>query len=261
MNYILQLSGFFQRVASDKHLNPTHVSLYMAIFQYWNAGHFQNPVSISRQELMRISKISAKATYHKCIKDLHNLGYIQYIPSYNPFKGSLVFLFDFQSGAKQVINQDRTKIETSIEQALVPYINNINALNENNESESTHSKNDIVLKLSKNMVKVVEVNGEKVSPPTAKKNQAMIPPALVEVVSYFAEQNSSETEANKFYNYFQSNGWKIGGKAPMRDWQAAARNWMLNIPQFSPQPQASSQKQPDPGNLNTVVDKNYSEPL
>lgn len=118
-----------------------------------------------------------------------------------------------------------------------------------------------MLKVSKNKVKVVEVNGEKVSPPTAKKNQAMIPPALTEVVSYFAEQNSSETEANKFYNYFQSNGWKIGGKAPMRDWQAAARNWMLNIPQFSPQPQVSAQKQPVPDNLNTVADKNYSEPL
>jgi hypothetical protein len=261
MNYILQLSGFFQRVASDKHLNPTHVSLYMAIFQYWNAGHFQNPVSISRQELMRISKISAKATYHKCIKDLHNLGYIQYQPSYNPFKGSLVYLFDFQSSVKQVLNQDRTKIETSIEQALVPYINNINVLNENNESESTQPKNDIVLKVSKNRVKVVEVNGEEVSPSTAKKNPPIIPPTLTEVLDYFAEQNSTETEANKFYNYFQSNGWKIGGKAPMRDWRAASRNWILNIPQFSPQPQAPVQKQPIPGNLNTIPDKNYSEPL
>lgn len=261
MNYILQLSGFFQKVAVDNRLNPTHVSLYMAVFQFWNSERFQNPVSISRQELMRISKISAKATYHKCIKDLHNLGYIQYIPSYNPFKGSLVFLFDFQSGAKQVINQDRTKIETSIEQALVPYINNINALNENNESERTHSKNDIVLKVSKNRGKVVEVNGEKVSPPTAKKNQAMIPPALAEVMSYFAEQNSSETEANKFYNYFQSNGWKIGGKAPMRDWQAAARNWLLNAPAFSKSQKVSATEQPTPGQLNTTSSKNYAEPL
>jgi hypothetical protein len=269
MNYILQLSGFFQRVASDKHLNPTHVSLYMAIFQYWNAGHFQNPVSISRQELMRISKISAKATYHKCIKDLHNLGYIQYMPSYNPFKGSLVFLFDFQSGAKQALSQDRTKIETSIEQALVPYINNINVLNENLESESTQPKNDIVLKVSKNRVKVVEVNGKKVSPPTDQNRDkrfpnrpaVQIPPKPEEVLSFFSEQKSSETEANKFYNYFQSNGWKIGGKAPMRDWQAAARNWLLNTPRFSPQPQISARKQPDPGNLNTVADKNYSEPL
>ena len=122
MNYILQLSGFFQRVAADNRLNPTHVSLYMAIFQYWNSGRFQNPVSISRQELMRISKISAKATYHKCIKDLHTYGYTQYLPSFNPFKGSLVYLFDMQSSAKLVSTHDHTNIETSIEQALAPYI-------------------------------------------------------------------------------------------------------------------------------------------
>jgi hypothetical protein len=159
MNYILQLSGFFQKVASDNRLNPTHVSLYMAIFQFWNSERFQNPVSISRQELMRISKISAKATYHKCIKDLHTYGYIQNLPSFNPFKGSLVYLFDMQSSAKLVTTHDHTNIETSIEQALAPYINKENILNLNNENDDTQPKNDIVLKVSKNRVKVVEING------------------------------------------------------------------------------------------------------
>ena len=265
MNYILQLSGFFQRVAADDRLNPTHVSLYMAIFQFWNAERFQNPVSISRQELMRISKISAKATYHKCIKDLHTFGYIQYLPSFNPFKGSLVYLFDMQSSSRLIYDPDRTNIETSIEQALVPYINNINILKENIEKDDTQPKNDIVLKVSKNRVKVVEFNGEKV--PTknrAKKSTPArneFPPALEEIIKYFLEQNSTEVEGQKFFNYFQSNGWKVGGKAPMKDWQAAAGNWILNIPKFRPQPQLVVQKQPIPGNLNATTGKNYSEPL
>jgi len=268
MNYILQLSGFFQRVAADNRLNPTHVSLYMAIFQFWNAERFQNPVSISRQELMRISKISAKATYHKCIKDLHNFGYIQYLPSFNPFKGSLVYLFDMQSSAKPVSTHDRTNIETSIEQALAPYINKENILNLNIENEEAQPKNDIVLKVSKNKVKVVEINGEKVDPKKLpeKSTRAIRPinafqPTIEKIREYFLEQNSSEVEAQKFFNHFQSNGWKVGGKAPMKDWQAAAGNWILNIPQFSPQPQIGVQKQPIPGNLNVTTGKNYSEPL
>jgi hypothetical protein len=265
MNYILQLSGFFQKVAADNRLNPTHVSLYMAIFQYWNAERFQNPVSISRQELMRISKISAKATYHKCIKDLHTFGYIQYLPSFNPFKGSLVYLFDMQSSARLISEPDHTNIETSIEQALVPYINNINILKENIEKDDTQSKNDIVLKVSKNRVKVVEINGEKVEQKTnvaRRKSEAFFTsPDLAAVRNYFVEQNSSEIEAEKFYNYFQSNGWKVGGKAPMKDWQAAAGNWILNIPKFSVQPQLGAQKIPIPGNLNATTGKNYSEPL
>ena len=265
MNYILQLSGFFQKVAVDNRLNPTHVSLYMAVFQFWNAERFQNPVSISRQELMRISKISAKATYHKCIKDLHNFGYIQYLPSYNPFKGSLVYLFDFQSSARLVVVPDRTNIETSIEQALVPYINNINSLNTNIENEETQSKNDIVLKVSKNKVKVVEVNGEKIpqEPKINKRNSRALvsPPDIAAVQNYFLEQKSTEIEAEKFYNYFQSNGWKVGGKAPMQDWQAAARNWVLNAPAFAKPQKALAAEQPSAGQLNTTSSKNYAEPL
>ncbi len=265
MNYILQLSGFFQKVAADNRLNPTHVSLYMAIFQFWNSERFQNPVSISRQELMRISKISAKATYHKCIKDLHSYGYIQYLPSFNPFKGSLVYLFDMQSSAKLVSTHDYTNIETCIEQALAPYINKENILNLNIENEETQPKNDIVLKVSKNRVKVVEINGEKVEPKikaSKSKSEAFFtPPDIVAVRNYFVAQKSVEIEAEKFYNYFQSNGWKVGGKAPMKDWQAAASNWILNIPQFAPQPQHNIQKQPTPGNLNVTTGKNYSEPL
>lgn len=266
MNYILQLSGFFQKVAVDNRLNPNHVSLYMAVFQLWNAERFQNPVTISRQELMRISKISAKATYHKCIKELHNFGYIQYIPSYNPFKGSLVYLFDFQTSARLVVAQDRTNIETSIEQALVPYINkNINSINENLEKEDTQSKNDIVLKVSKNRVKVIEVNGEKIpqKPKVNKRNSRALvsPPDIAEVQNYFLEQKSSEIEAEKFYNYFQSNGWKVGGKAPMQDWQAVARNWLINAPTFAKPQKALVVEQPTPGQLNATGTKNYSEPL
>lgn len=72
----------------------------MALFQFWNFNRFKNPVNISRDEVMRISKIHSKATYHKCIKDLHSLAYLDYHPSYNPFKGSEVYLFDFSNELK-----------------------------------------------------------------------------------------------------------------------------------------------------------------
>jgi hypothetical protein len=34
-------------------------------------------------------------------------------------------------------------------------------------------------------------------------------------------------EAEKFYNYYESNGWKVG-KNPMKNWKAAANNWITN---------------------------------
>jgi len=95
MNYIKHLTGFFDKVVNDTTLNPTHISLYIALFQFWNCNRFRNLISISRDEVMRISKICSKATYHKRLKKIHALGYIKYEPSYNPYRGSLVYLFNF----------------------------------------------------------------------------------------------------------------------------------------------------------------------
>jgi hypothetical protein len=145
MNYIKHLASFFDRVSTDERLNPTHVSMYVSLFQFWNANRFQNPISISRSELMKVSKISAKATYHKCMRELNEWQYLKYKPSYNPFKGSLVYLFNFQTGEiekneppnlfssqtsnEQALVAHHTKIETSIEQAQEPYINSLNIIN------------------------------------------------------------------------------------------------------------------------------------
>ena len=95
MNYIRHLTGFFERAAKDFHLNPTHISLYISIFQLWNLNRFKSPLSVSRSELMALSKVGSKTTYHKCMKELQQFGYIRYDPSYHPLRGSWVHLFDF----------------------------------------------------------------------------------------------------------------------------------------------------------------------
>ena len=160
MNYIKHLTGFFEKVSIDFELNPTHISLYMAIFQLWNQNRFQNPIGISRDELMRISKIASTATFHKCMKELSIKGYVIYSPSYNPFKGSTLEVINLDYYTKpiqkkeikrlkslskneqvnkqvseqvdeQVIGQALNKHQTSSKH--VPYINNTNNINIVNE--------------------------------------------------------------------------------------------------------------------------------
>ena len=306
MNYIKHLTGFFEKVAIDKTLNPTHVSLYIALFQFWNCNRFKNPISINRDEVMRISKISSKATYHKCLKNLHSLGYINYEPSYNPFKGSHVILFNFSEDLKplpkserkpkneplielvseQALNKSCTSSETGTEQAVVPsinYINNTNILNDKNVSN--------LEKLTKNFEEInnsnlENENSEKEKSSAKKEKEEMqnenyafansdenqiknswqkssakkeekLQPSIEEVKTYFQENNFPEQEAQKFFNYFKSVGWLVGGKTPMVDWQAAAQNWMINAPKF-----ISNAEQPNRAKqLNTTTDKDYSEPL
>ena len=275
MNYIKHLTGFFEKVAIDKTLNPTHVSLYIALFQFWNCNRFKNPISINRDEVMRISKISSKATYHKCLKNLHSLGYINYEPSYNPFKGSHVILFNFSEDLKplpkserkpkneplielvseQALNKSCTSSETGTEQAVVPsinYINNTNILNNKNVSN--------LEKLTKNFEEINNLdlkNENSKEEKSSAKKEEKLQPSIEEVKTYFQENNFPEQEAQKFFNYFKSVGWLVGGKTPMVDWQAAAQNWMINAPKFiSNAEQLNRAKQ-----LNTTTDKDYSEPL
>lgn len=97
MNYLKHLTEFFDRVIQDHNLNPTHISLYIALFQFWNINRFQNPINITRDEVMQISKIASKATYHKCMRELNEKGFLKYEPSFNPYKGSSVHLIDFSA--------------------------------------------------------------------------------------------------------------------------------------------------------------------
>lgn len=59
------------------------------------------------------------------------------------------------------------------------------------------------------------------------------PPSEGEAINYFDEQGSSAAEAKSFLDYYAANGWKVGGRATMKNWQAAARNWIRRAGQYS----------------------------
>jgi hypothetical protein len=228
MNYIKHLTAVMEFFERDDRLNPTHISMYMALFQYWNFSRFSESLSISRNEIMSLSKIGSKATYHKCIKELHHYGYLKYFPSHNPFKGSKVMLFNFCPSSEQVLarnsslnEQAKAHNSSDNEQALVSYKTYIN------NKQIKHKRQ---------------------------------PKKIEEVEFYFSEKKGSSLEAQKFFNYYQSNGWKVGGKTPMRDWKAAARNWIIKANETKIKPAGTAQTQ-NTDNLKTSVDKNYNEPL
>lgn len=57
------------------------------------------------------------------------------------------------------------------------------------------------------------------------KEKNNIPPFIDLIDRYFKDKNSTVFEANKFYSFYSSNGWKVG-KNKMIDWHAAASGWI-----------------------------------
>lgn len=81
------------------------------------------------------------------------------------------------------------------------------------------------------------------------------PPSEDDAITYFCEQGSSAAEAKSFIDYYAANGWKVGGRSSMKDWQAAARNWLRRAGQYT-RPQTRNVSQESPADtLSRVADR------
>ena len=254
MSNLTHLTAFFNKSLHDKRLFPTHISLYVTLFQHWNLNKFNNPLGVVREEIMQQSKIGSKATYHKCMRDLQQFQYLTYQPSFSPYQSSTVHMLKLKephlklgsSTKNEQLKSRASSINEQVEKEVYIYNNNIN------------NKNNIYID---DAVPKMNMSTKK---PTTKKNPTTRPkfevPTIQKVKFFFEEVNSTKNEAERFYNYYSSNGWLVGGKTQMKDWEAAARNWILNSPNFRARESANSNT-PKPNNLHVKTDKNYGEPL
>lgn len=78
-----------------------------------------------------------------------------------------------------------------------------------------------------------------------------VPPSLEEVQAYCDERNNN-VDAQRFIDYYTSNGWKVGKNA-MKDWKAAVRNWERT----STKAPAQTRDKPETGNpfLNLLLEE------
>lgn len=245
VNYIKHLESIHSTFIEDSRITPFHVSLYMALFHQWNSAMFPEQLSIARSEIMRFSKLGSVNTYTKCLKELHAFGYIEYLPSKNPYVGSLINMYRYDnstsnSSDKSVCLKTDNSCNNTNETVVRPYINSLN----NNKQL--------------NIINFCRDNSGVVPQPKTKTNRSVfIKPSVDEIKAFFKEKNKTNLDAEKFFNHFESNGWLVGGKSKMKNWQAAARNWILNSEKFN----TSSKSKPKPGNLNVNQNKDYSVPL
>lgn len=261
MNYIRHLSAFYLKAAVDERLKPTHISLYHALFQFWNMNRFTNPVKFNRRQVLNYSKIGSNHTLYRCLKELDQWRYIEYSPSHSPFKNSVVNLciFDITQPNQNKLAPGAKSAQLGCKNDITPgakmhhLINNIN--NKTLSEENSRSKNPEYPDLfEKEKQETFSKTGKNKRKKVAlKKEKAFNVPLLDEVLTFFSEQKYPDKEARKFYFHFEANGWKVGGKTPMKNWTAAAHNWILNTDKFNSVQKTNSLK------LNNQ--KNYDEPL
>ncbi len=86
-----KLSSFLSIAEHDPRIGLSHICVYCALLGLRKDENDVN-VFFSASELMKKSKICGTGTYHRCIRDLNDYGYIKYLPSFNFRKKSRAVL-------------------------------------------------------------------------------------------------------------------------------------------------------------------------
>lgn len=74
---------FYQKAGTDNRISPTHISLYFALLH--EAGHtLAIPFYLRREWVAKKAKISSPVTLNRCLRELHDYGYVDYRPSFTP---------------------------------------------------------------------------------------------------------------------------------------------------------------------------------
>lgn len=137
-----------------------------------------------------------------------------------PFESGVLVIVDWKKN--NLLRPDRytpTQFQKEKAQLGIPAVN-----------QSTYQRVPQV-SIGKDSIDKVSVKRERKAdkPPRPR----FTPPSEGEAINYFDEQGSSAAEAKSFLDYYAANGWKVGGRATMKNWQAAARNWIRRAGQYS----------------------------
>ncbi|HWW43121.1 hypothetical protein [Pedobacter sp.] len=92
MELFKPLAEFFSAIQSDFRISKTHIAIYSSLLQYWQMNDYPIPMKVFSHQIMRIAKIEACSTYHRCLKELDSFGYIKYVPSFKKNDASSVYL-------------------------------------------------------------------------------------------------------------------------------------------------------------------------
>lgn len=91
MKILKPLSDFFNAIEKDQRISITHIGIYAALLQFRTEKGFVNPIQVYRNEIMKLAKITGPVTYHKCMRELNEYGYISYLPKRNRNQKSTIY--------------------------------------------------------------------------------------------------------------------------------------------------------------------------
>lgn len=261
MNYIKLLNAAFERFYLDERLKPTHISLYMALFQEWNCHRFAEEFSVNRRDLMTVSKIGSKSSYHRCLRDLDDWKYLSYFPSNSPYKGSKIKMSIFCAEDESLEDQNSSntgQVDDWHRPENEPTSGHYSPLLEQ-IAERYRPKTEPGLGRygpTRGLTMGSTINSNK------QLNNNKQPKGWQVVIDFFVEKGCHADEGKKFFEHYQNRNWKTSDGNTIRDWRALAKHWMDRAELYKKESKSNTRPPSQfKDNLKTTKYKDYGQPL
>ena len=97
------------------------------------------------------------------------------------------------------------------------------------DSNAMASKNDAIKrdKIKEDNIKEIKKETSKERKKEKETTTRFVKPTIEEVANYLKEKNITVFTAEKFHDYYESKGWRVG-TSPMKNWRAAIATWAHN---------------------------------
>lgn len=250
MNYIKLLNAAFEKFLFDDRLYPTHISLYLALFQEWNSSRLADEFFVNRRELKRVAKIGSKSTCYRCVTDLDSWNYLSYFPSNNPYKGSKIKMAIIGTADEPDVERYSPELEQLAERYR-PIREPVVYRHRPTNGQAVYPHRPVsgqALVSTINNTKQVNINKQ------PKGRQA--------ILDFFDEKGFNADEGKKFFAHYEANDWKTNDGKIIRDWRALAVNWMDRTGLFAEGNRPNKKGLSRNGdNLGTTRSKDYGQPL
>lgn len=172
-------------------------------------------VRIWKNHFDLLMKVRSKSERNALAFAMISYGFTGKLPSDLKLNQNNLILFDAiknnfiakkQGGReKQLANSSQT-VSQSLSDNRYQITDNIHTLDKSSECIDAQS-NDKQLDLEEAIAKT-----KRFTKPTAEE------------ITAYCEETDRSIDAERFLDYYNANGWKVG-KNPMKDWKAAVRNW------------------------------------
>lgn len=84
------IDHFFDKAMNDPVIDSIHIALFIVLYRQWSKFGFPHRLKLDRSKILAEAKISSNATFYRKLRELNENHYLNYMPNYNPSKGSYV---------------------------------------------------------------------------------------------------------------------------------------------------------------------------